>query len=155
MTGTIDARLAEKEIILPSASVPAANYVPAVRTGNLLFISGQIPIQDGKVSHTGKVGDEHSIEDGYAAARLCGLNIIAQAKLALGDLDKVVRVVKLVGFVNAIPTFADSPKVINGASDLMVEVFGGDKGSHARSAVAVASLPLSVSVEVEAILEVS
>lgn len=154
MTGTIDTRLAEKGITLPAASVPAANYVPSVRTGNLLFISGQIPMQDGKITHTGKVGETYSVDEGYQAARICALNIVAQAKAALGDLDQVVRVVKLVGFVNGIPSFPDAPKVINGASDLMVEIFD-EAGRHARSAVTVASLPMGVAVEVEAILEIA
>ncbi len=154
MTGKIEARLSERNIVLPAASAPAANYVPTVRTGNLLFISGQIPVQDGKITHTGKLGEEYAVEDGYAAARTCALNIVAQAKAALGDLDKVVRVVKLVGFVNGVPSFPDAPKVINGASDLMAEIFG-DSGSHARSAVTVASLPMGVAVEVEAIIEVA
>ncbi len=154
MTGKIDARLAEKGITLPAASSPAANYIPSVRTGNLLFISGQVPMLDGKITHAGKVGETYSIDEGYQAARVCALNIVAQAKAALGDLDQVVRVVKLLGFVNGVPTFPDAPKVINGASDLMVEVFD-EAGRHARSAVTVASLPMGVAVEVEAILEIA
>lgn len=154
MAGRIDARLAELKIELPQAAVPLAAYVPAVRTGNQLFISGQVPLLNGELKHIGKLGAGYSIEEGKAAARLCALNIIAQAKLALdGDLDQVVRVVKLVGFVNSTGDFTDQPKVINGASELMQEVFG-DAGKHARSAVSAASLPFGVAVEVEAVLEV-
>lgn len=154
MAGRIDARLAELNIELPKAAVPLAAYVPAVRTGNQLFISGQVPMWNGELRHVGKLGDGYSIEDGRAAARICALNIIAQAKLALdGDLDRIVRVVKLVGFVNSTGDFNDQPKVINGASELFGEVFG-DAGKHARSAVSAASLPFGVAVEIEAILEV-
>ncbi len=154
MAGRIDARLAELNIELPKAAVPLAAYVPAVRTGNQLFISGQVPMWNGELRHVGKLGDNYSIEEGREAARTCALNIIAQAKLALeGDLDRVVRVVKLVGFVNSTGDFNDQPKVINGASELMAAVFG-DAGKHARSAVSAASLPFGVAVEVEAILEV-
>lgn len=155
MAGRIDARLAELNIELPKAAVPLAAYVPAVRTGNQLFISGQVPMWNGELRHVGKLGDGYSIEDGRAAARVCALNIIAQAKLALdGDLDRIVRVVKLVGFVNSTGDFNDQPKVINGASELFGEVFG-DAGKHARSAVSAASLPFGVAVEIEAILEVA
>ncbi|MFY8094309.1 MAG: RidA family protein [Niveispirillum sp.] len=155
MAGRIDARLAELDIELPKAAVPLAAYVPAVRTGNQLFISGQVPMWNGELRHVGKLGAGYSIEEGREAARLCALNIIAQAKLALeGDLDRVVRVVKLVGFVNSTGDFNDQPKVINGASELFGEVFG-DAGKHARSAVSAASLPFGVAVEIEAILEVA
>ncbi|QJE72381.1 RidA family protein [Aerophototrophica crusticola] len=154
MAGRIDARLKELDIELPKAAAPVAAYVPVIRTGNLLFTSGQITVFNGEVKFIGKLGAELDVEAGKQAARLCGLNIIAQAKAALdGDLDRVVRVVKLVGFVNSTPDFTDQPKVINGASELMQEVFG-DAGKHARSAVSAASLPLGVAVEVEAILEV-
>lgn len=155
MTGLIDARLAELNIELPNAAVPLAAYVPAVRTGNQLFISGQVPLWNGELRHIGKLGAGYSIDEGRAAARVCALNILAQARLALdGDLDRVVRVVKLVGFVNSTGDFNDQPKVINGASELMMEVFG-DAGKHARSAVSAASLPFGVAVEVEAVLEVA
>lgn len=155
MAGRIEARLAELNITLPQAAVPLAAYVPAVRTGNQLFISGQVPLLNGELKHIGKLGAGYSIEEGKAAARLCALNILAQAKLALdGDLDRVVRVVKLVGFVNSTGDFTDQPKVINGASELMQDVFG-DAGKHARSAVSAASLPFGVAVEVEAVLEVA
>ncbi|SOH92819.1 Enamine deaminase RidA, house cleaning of reactive enamine intermediates, YjgF/YER057c/UK114 family [Monaibacterium marinum] len=148
---SIDARLAELNITLPDAAAPAANYVPTVRTGNLLYVSGQVPIQDGKLV-VGQLGAGYSVEDGAAAARLCGLSLIAQVRKAVGDLDKV-RVVKLNGFVNATGDFGDHPAVVNGASDLMVEVFG-DKGRHARSAVGSSSLPFGVAVEVEGIFEI-
>jgi enamine deaminase RidA (YjgF/YER057c/UK114 family) len=153
--GQIDKRLAELGITLPEAAKPVANYVPWVRTGNLVFISGQGPIEGGKVHYPGCLGKDVSLEDGVKSARLCAINVLAQLKDALGgDLDRVVRVVKLLGFVNASPDFKDHPKVINGASDLMVEVFG-DKGRHARSAVASPSLPMGISTEVEAIIEVA
>ncbi len=153
MSGSIEARLTELGIDLPDAPVPAANYVPTVRTGNLLFISGQVSKgADGLI--IGKLGDGFSIEDAQAAARVCALNLIAQAKAACdGDLDRVTRVVKLVGFVNATPDFEQHPQVINGASDLMVEVFG-DKGRHSRSAVGTSSLPFGIAVEVEAVFEI-
>ena len=155
MAGRIDARLAELNIELPKAAVPLAAYVPAVRTGNQLFISGQVPLWNGELRHVGKLGAGYDIEQGREAARTCALNIIAQAKLALdGDLDRVVRVVKLVGFVNSTGDFNDQPKVINGASELFLEIFG-DAGKHARSAVSAASLPFGVAVEVEAVLEVA
>ncbi len=148
----IDARLADLGITLPAAPAPAANYVPFVRTGNMLWISGQISNgADGLIK--GKLGADMDVAAGAAAARACGLSIIAQAKAACGgDLDKVARVVKLVGFVNSTADFVDQPKVINGASDLMVEVFG-DAGRHARSAVSAVSLPLGVAVEIEAVIE--
>ena len=153
--GLIDKRLAELGITLPEAAKPVANYVPWSRTGNLVFISGQGPLSDGKILYQGRLPDTVSIEDGQKSARLCAVNVIAQLREALGgDLDRVTRVVKLVGFVNAAPDFADHPKIINGASDLMVEVFG-DKGRHARSAVGSPSLPFNISVEVEAIIEVA
>lgn len=154
MTGIIDARLNELNITLPAATAPVANYVPVTRSGNLLFVSGQVSLADGKPV-VGKLGDNVSVEDGAAAARLCGLAIIAQVQKALdGDLDRVVQVVKLTGFVNSTGDFTDQPKVINGASDLMVDVFG-DKGRHARAAVSAAALPLGVAVEIEAIVEVA
>ncbi|MFV3128656.1 RidA family protein [Niveispirillum sp. KHB5.9] len=154
MAGRIDARLAELNIELPKAAVPLAAYVPTVRTGSQLFISGQVPMWNGELRHVGKLGAGYSIEEGREAARTCALNIIAQAKLALdGDLDRIVRIVKLVGFVNSTGDFNDQPKVINGASELFGEVFG-DAGKHARSAVSAASLPFGVAVEIEAILEV-
>lgn len=155
MAGQIDARLKELGITLPSPATPVANYVAFVRTGNLVFTSGQVTFNAaGKLDFIGKLGREFGIDEGYQAARLCAVNILAQLRNACdGDLDRVVRCVKIVGFVNATPDFADHPKVINGASDLVVAVFG-DKGRHARSAVGMGSLPLGVATEVEAVFEV-
>ena len=149
----IDAKLAELGITLPAAPAPAANYVPFTRTGNMVWISGQISNgSDGLIK--GKLGADMDVDAGAAAARACALSIIAQAKSACGgDLDRVVQVIKLVGFVNSTADFVDQPKVINGASDLMVAVFG-DAGRHARSAVSAVSLPLGVAVEIEAVIEV-
>lgn len=152
----IDAKLAELGIVLPTPAAPVANYVPSVRTGNLLVVSGQICLgPDGKIApeHKGKLGGEVSAEAGYAAARLCAINVLAQAKAALGSLDRITRCVRLGGFINAVPTYAAVPAVMNGASDLMVAVLG-DKGRHARTTVGVAELPLDAAVEVEAIFEV-
>lgn len=152
--GLIDKRLAELGIVLPTPAQPVATYVPWVKTGNLVYISGQGAMKDGKLQYTGKVGDTLSIEDAVASARLTAINILAHVRDACGgDLDRVKRVVKLLGLVNCTPAFGDHPKVINGASDLMVEVFG-DKGRHARSAVGAPSLPFGLSVEVEAIVEI-
>lgn len=152
--GKIDARLKELGIEVPTPAAPVANYVGWVRTGNLVFTAGQVPLKDGKFLYQGRVGAEVSTEEAVEAAKLCAVNIIAQVKAACGgDLDKVRRIVKLVGFVNGVPGFADQPKVINGASDLMVAVFG-DKGKHARSAVGAGSLPLNLAVEIEAVVEV-
>jgi len=155
MAGTIDKKLAELGIILPEPAAPVANYVPFVRTGNFMVVSGQICFgADGKLVAKGKLGAGVSMEDGQKAARACAVNLLAQIKAGLGDLDKVVRVVRLGGFINAAPDFIDVPKVMNGASDLMVAVFG-DKGRHARSTVGVASLPLDAAVEVEGAFEVA
>ncbi|MEO3430769.1 RidA family protein [Pelagibius sp. CAU 1746] len=155
MAGEVDARLAELGIDVPEAAAPVANYVGYVQTGNLVFISGQVPIKDGKFQYQGKLGESMSVEDAQAAARLCAINVIAQAKAACGgDLDRVARVVKLTGFVNSTGDFNDQPKVVNGASDFMVEVFG-DKGRHSRAAVSAASLPAGVAVEVEAVVEIN
>jgi enamine deaminase RidA (YjgF/YER057c/UK114 family) len=154
MTSQIDSRLEALGIVLPAAAAPAANYVPYVESKGYLYISGQIPMGPNGVEYVGKLGRELGIPEGQAAARLCAINILAQAKAALGDLERIGRVVKLVGFVNSDASFVDHPKVVNGASDLMVEVLG-DKGRHARSAVGVAALPFNVGVEVEAILEIA
>ena len=155
MTGKIDARLAELGIELPQPAASVANYVPYVISGNLVFVSGQVTIKDGEFLYQGKVGADLTVEQGQEAARLCGLNIIAQLKAACdGDLDRVKRVIRLGGFVNSPPDFTDQPKVINGASDLMVEVFG-DAGRHARAAVSAAALPVNVAVEVEAVAEIA
>ena len=152
--GQIDKKLRELGLVLPTPSKPVANYVPWVKTGNLVFISGQGAVRDGKIEFAGKVGDSLSMEDAIASARLTAINVIAQLRDACGgDLDRVKRIVKLLGFVNCTPTFGEQPKVINGASDLMVEVFG-DKGRHARSAVGAPALPFGLSVEVEAIAEI-
>ena len=152
--GLIDKRLAELGIVLPVPAQPVATYVPWVRTGNLVYISGQGAMKDGKLQYTGRVGDTVPIEDAIASARLTAINVIAHLRDACGgDLDRVKRIVKLLGFVNCTPAFGDHPKVINGASDLMVEVFG-EKGRHARSAVGAPSLPFGLSVEVEAIVEI-
>ena len=154
MTSPIDAKLAELGLTLPTPTPPLANYVPVVRTGNLLFVSGQVSIDGAGKIATGKLGAGVEIEAGREAAKLCAINILAQVKAAIGDLDKVVRVVKLVAFVNSAPDFLDQPKVVNGCSDFFVEVLG-DKGRHARSAVGVAALPFDAAVEVEAIVEVA
>ncbi|MBN9049463.1 MAG: RidA family protein [Rhizobiales bacterium] len=155
MSGRIDARLKELNIDLPTPSTPAANYVPFKRAGSLIFIAGQVPNANGKDQFTGQVGKEISLEDAQKAARLCAVNILAQLKAAVGgDLDKVVSCVRLGGFVNAVPGYGQQPQVINGASDLMVEVFG-DAGRHARAAVGCGSLPRNVPVEVDAIFEVA
>jgi enamine deaminase RidA (YjgF/YER057c/UK114 family) len=127
MAGMVEKKLQELGIVLPEPTAPSANYVPFVRTGNLLMVSGQICYDDGKLVATGKLGAGVSIEDGQKAARACAINVLAQVKAALGDLDKVVRVVRLGGFVNSAPTFVDGPEVMNGASDLMVAVLG-EKG---------------------------
>ncbi|MCG8507658.1 MAG: RidA family protein [Rhodospirillales bacterium] len=154
MPGKIDSRLAELDIRLPDANPPVANYVPYVKTGNLVFVSGQVPMMDGAAQYVGKIGDGLSVEDGYAAARICATNLLAHLRQAcVGDLDRVRRVVKLGGFVNCSPDFTDIPAVINGASDLLVDVFG-DAGRHARFAVGTAALPLGVSVEVDGIFEI-
>lgn len=149
---SIEDKLTELGITLPDAPTPAANYVPFAQTGNLIFISGQISADENGLI-LGKLGANMETEAGAAAARRCGLALIAQLKAATGSLDKVKRVVKLTGFVNSTPDFTDQPKVINGCSDLMVEVFG-DAGRHARAAVSAPSLPLGVAVEIEAIFEV-
>ena len=155
MAGRIDARLAELGITLPQAAAPVTNYMPYVITGNLVFVSGQVTLENGTFRYQGKLGAELSVDEGYQAARLCGLNIIAQLKAACGgDLDRVTRIVKLGGFVNSTPAFADQPKVINGASDLMVEVFG-DAGRHARAAVSAGALPVGVAVEIDAVAEIA
>ena len=155
MAGEIDARLQELGIELPEAAAPVANYVPAVRSGDLLFLSGQVTAWNGEFKFIGKVGQDFSVEEGQQAARICGLNIISQVKAALGgDLDKVVRIVKLGCFVNSASDFTGQPQVANGVSDLMVEVFG-DKGKHARFAVGVNVLPLDVAVEVDAVVEIA
>ena len=147
---TIEARLKELDIRLPEAAAPVASYVPVVTLGNLAHVSGQLPFIDGELV-TGRLGEEVEIELGIRAARACGLMILAQLKTALGSLDKVERIVKLGGFVNSAGSFTDQPKVVNGASDLMVDVFG-EAGKHARSAVGVPALPLGAAVEIDAVV---
>jgi len=155
MSDTIDGRLAALGISLPEAAAPAANYVPYVISGNLLFLSGQLPIEGGKVAVTGLVGGDVVLADAQRAAELCAINILAQAKAALyGDLSRISRVVKLNGFVASAPGFIEQHLVINGASNLIANVLG-DAGKHARAAVGVAQLPLNAAVEIDAILEIA
>ncbi|APX90055.1 hypothetical protein BV394_10285 [Brevirhabdus pacifica] len=153
MPGTFETRLADLGETLPDAPAPAANYVPYVLLGDVLYVSGQIS-QDRDGFITGRLGDDLGVEQGARAARACALSLLAQVRAACdGDLDRLVRVVKLTGFVNSTPDFTDQPKVINGASDLFAEVLG-DAGRHARAAVSAASLPLGVAVEIEGIFQV-
>jgi enamine deaminase RidA (YjgF/YER057c/UK114 family) len=155
MPGTVEKKLAELGIVLHTAASPVANYVGFVRTGNFLIVSGQLCLDpEGKLVAKGKLGDNVSLEDGQKAARACAINLLVQLKAALGDLDKVTRVVRLGGFINCKPDFADGPKVMNGASDLMVTAFA-EKGRHARTTIGVAALPLDAAVEVEGAFEVS
>ena len=149
----IEAKLNEMGIELPSAVTPVANYVPAVRTGNLVFLSGHGPFKEDGSLITGKVGADLSTEQGYEAARRIAIGLLGSLKAEIGDLDKVKRLVKLLGLVNCTSEFADQPKVINGASDLLVDVFG-DKGKHARSAVGMNALPMNIAVEIEMIVEI-
>jgi enamine deaminase RidA (YjgF/YER057c/UK114 family) len=153
---TVENRLRELKITLPVPAAPVANYVPFVRTGNLIVISGQLCLgPDGRLNaaHKGKLGAEVSMEAGQEAARLCAINVLAQLRAAVGDLDQVVRCVRLGGFINAVPTFAQLALVMNGASDLMVAALA-DRGRHARSTIGVAELPLDASVEVEGMFEI-
>jgi enamine deaminase RidA (YjgF/YER057c/UK114 family) len=155
MAGTVEKKLAELGIVLPTPATPVANYIPFVRVGALLFVSGQICLDaSGKLVAKGKLGDGVSVEDGQKAARACAINVLAQVKAALGDLDKVKQVASLGGFINSSPSFLEGPKVMNGASDLMVAVLG-DKGRHARTTVGVAVLPADAAVEVEGIFEIA
>ena len=155
MVGTVGRKLAALGVPLPTPAAPIANYVPFVRTGNFMVVSGQLCFDaEGKLVAKGKLGAEVSIEDGIKAAQACAINLLAQLKAALGDLDKVSRVVRLGGFINSAPNFVDGPKVMNGASDLMVMAFG-DKGKHARTTVGVAVLPLDAAIEVEGAFEIS
>ncbi len=154
MYDTIQKNLEKLGVTLPEAAAPAANYVPFVKTGNQLFISGQLPMHNGKIAKTGKVGADLSIEEGVEAARLCAINLLAQAKAATGDLSKVVRLIKIVGFVNSNGDYRDQSKVINGASDFVVAAMG-EAGYHARSAVSAGALPFNAAVEIEAIFEVA
>lgn len=149
----VEARLKELGLALPPTPSPAANYVGAVHTGNLLFVSGHGPTRDGRFTYVGKVGKDVSVEQGYEAARVVALNCLASAKSVLGDLDRIKRVVKLLGMVNCTEDFGEQPKVINGASDLLVQLFG-ESGRHARSAVGMQALPFGIAVEIEMIFEV-
>lgn len=149
-----EARLKEKNITLPPCALPVGNYVDAVLVGDLLFLSGHGPLRDGAPTVTGKLGRDVSVEQGYQIAREVGLSLLATTRGALGSLDRVKRVVKVLGMVRSAEGFADQPRVINGFSDLMIEVFGEAIGKHARSAVGVAELPMGIPVEVEMILEV-
>lgn len=153
MSGSIESRLAERGIALPDAPAPAANYVPYVQVGDMVYVSGQVPMTQGALMK-GKLGDDLDVEAGAAAAKVCAINLIAQLKAACGgDLERLERVVKLTGFVNCTGEFGDQPAVINGASDFMVEVFG-DRGRHARSAVGSSALPFGVAVEIEGIFQI-
>lgn len=155
MTGTIDRRLAQLGIALPTPPAPVASYVPYVMSGNLVYISGQVTLADGRLKYVGVVGKDLSLEDGKAAARLCAINVLAQLKAAVnGNLDRVRRCVRLGVFVNAVPEYTQHPEVANGASDLIQEVFG-DAGRHSRAAVGAGSLPRNVAVEVEAVFEIA
>ena len=154
MAATVESKLAELGITLPAAAAPAANYVPFMRTGNLLFTAGQLPLRDGKLIATGLLGRDLDTAAGKEAAKQCAVNILAQAKAALGDLGKIARIVKITVFVASMPDFTEQHLVANGASDLLATVLG-DAGKHARSAVGTACLPLNAPVEVEAIIEVA
>ncbi|AJW70537.1 RidA family protein [Nitrosopumilus adriaticus] len=149
----IEEKIESLGIKLPTPPTPAGSYVPVIKTGNLLFISGQIPMEDGKVIFTGKVSDEN-LEIAQKSARMCAINIISQIKREVGDLDKVSKIVRLSGFVNSVPDFTQQPKIINHASDLLFEIFG-EKGKHSRIAVGVASLPLNSMTEIDAIVEIT
>lgn len=148
----IEEKLEQLGIKLAAPPAPAGSYVPLVKSGNLVFVSGQIPIKDGKLAYTGKVTDD-TIETGQKSARLCAVNILAQLKKELGSLEKIQKIVRLNGFVNAGPEFSAHPKVINGASDLFFEIFG-DKGKHSRIAVGVSNLPLNSMTEIDAIIQI-
>jgi enamine deaminase RidA (YjgF/YER057c/UK114 family) len=155
MAGNLTTHLEELGIALPDAAVPVANYIPVARFGNLVLVAGQLPIENGQPQFVGKLGREFGVMDGQKAARLCAINIIAQVRTALdGDLDRVKRCLRIGGFVNSEPNFTQHSQVIDGASDLMVQVFG-DAGKHARAAVGAASLPRGVAVEVEGMFEVA
>ena len=150
----IEKRLSDLGVTLPAAAAPAANYVPFVRSGNLLFTAGQLPLRDGKLQVAGLLGREVDTAAGVEAAKLCAINILAQAKAALGDLEKIVRLVKITAFVASTPDFTDQHLVANGASDFLAAALG-ERGKHARAAVGMASLPLNAAVEVEAIIEIA
>jgi enamine deaminase RidA (YjgF/YER057c/UK114 family) len=150
----IEGRLAQLNITLPTPPKPAGSYIPVVTSGNLAFVSGQIPMQDGKVLFTGKVPTERSIEEARDAAKLCGINLLAQLKANLGSLDRITKIVRVSGFVNCTPEFSEHPKIINAASDMFFEIFG-EKAKHSRIAVGVSSLPLNSTVEIDMTVEFS
>lgn len=152
--GKVEAKLKEMGIELPAVAAPVAAYVPTVRSGNLVFTAGQVPVVAGQMKQVGLLGRDVNVEQGYECARICALNCLAAVKAEIGDLDRVRRIVKVTGFVAGAPGFCDQPKVINGASELLVEVFG-EAGKHARSAVGVAGLPFGVPTEVEMIVEIA
>ncbi len=149
----IEQRLKTLGLTLPPLQDPVANYIRAVRTGNLIYLAGHLPVQDGQIAYQGKLGQDMGVEIGYEAARLVILNCLATLKHELGDLDRVRRIVKLLGMVNSAPDFTDTPTVMNGASDLLVQLYG-ERGRHARSAVGMSALPQGASVEIEMIVEV-
>jgi len=153
MADAIETRLKALGVTLPTPPAPQANYVPVTQSGRIAFVSGQVPWTPDGVKFVGKLGREYSIDEGRAAARICAINILANLKVALGDLSRISRVLKVVGFVNAVPDFTDVHLVVNGGSDFLTEVLG-DKGRHARSAIGMGTLPLGVAVEIEAIVEV-
>jgi enamine deaminase RidA (YjgF/YER057c/UK114 family) len=154
MADTDESRLAALGIVLPTPAKPAANYIPTVTTGKLLFISGQVSIGADGVKFIGKLGRDYTIEEGQQAARICAINLLGAMKASVGDLANISRMIKLTGFVNGLPEFEDAHKVINGASDLLTEVLG-ERGRHSRSAIGVGTLPLGCAVEVEAIAELA
>lgn len=153
MAGEIEARLKALDLVLPEVPSAIGTYVPFLHLNGQLFVSGQLPLKDGRVAIAGKLGDDLDLGQGEAAAKVCALNILAQAKAALRDLDRIVQLLRLNGFVNAAPDFTDHPKVINGASNLMVELLG-EKGRHTRVAIGCASLPLGAAVEIDAIFAI-
>jgi enamine deaminase RidA (YjgF/YER057c/UK114 family) len=155
MANTIAERLAERGIDLPQAAAPAANYVAWVIAGDMLYISGQLPLENGHLAYTGHLGHDHKVLAGQAAAELCAINVLAQAKSALGgDLERIVQLVRITGYVASTPDFVEQHLVVNGASDLFAAILG-DKGKHARAAIGTASLPLNAAVEVDAIFQIA
>ncbi len=148
----IEDKLKQLSSTLPIPPKPAGSYIPVVISGNLAFVSGQIPMQEGKVLYTGKVPSERSIEEAQSAAKMCAINLLAQLKSNLGSLDKITKIIRVSGFVNCTPEFSEQPKIINAASDLLFEIFG-EKGKHSRIAVGVSSLPLNSTVEIDMIVE--
>ena len=148
----IEDKIKQLGLVLPEPSRPVAAYIPATFSGNMVFTAGQLPVAGGEMQYSGRLGEDLTVEDGYNAAKICALNCLAAVKSVIGDLDLITRIVKLTGYVNSGADFTDQPKVINGASELLVELFG-DYGRHARSAVGVAALPLNASVEIEMVVE--